>query len=200
MVIFVEECNQKKSPWLIPKNCDIQLYTLYYTTKKDLQKKLAFLQKRVPVYGMLPPSPPFLGLLCVNSMRLLLRNGADSLCLKDESGDHVEFAQWAVEHVRHLRVVSTKPCYLDLAQKTYRETGAVITISTVLQRDLAVDADQGVIYLKDKGLSPVSFKDLNTSLLYGDYCDKNQQTHSADVFVFENQKQVTLDFLNKIIC
>lgn len=192
-MVVVPKQDIRKGTWLVPLCESPRVYTLFYKNKADLDRKIRFLQNRVPLYGLEAVPKSFVSLLVKNTLLKCRPDLVDTVCIVSAgSGGESLIRHWCGMS-RRLLLVSDR--YDKLADELFEQTGAPVIKTFSPDTGFCIDLDKGYLYLRHKKLVPVGAGALDITALYGVYCDTQNADFFCDRWKFDNKREVSLSSL-----
>lgn len=192
-MVVVPKQDIRKGAWLVPLCESPRVYTLFYKNKADLDRKIRFLQNRVPLYGLETAPKSFVSLLVKNTLLKCRTESVDSVCIAvDRPGCDDLIRHWCGIS-RRVQLVSD--LYDDLAEALFDQTGAAVVKTCKPDTRFCIDLDKGCLYLHRKKLFPVGAGALDITALYGVYRDTQNADFFCDRWQFDNKREVSLSSL-----
>ena len=176
--------------WLVSLCESPRVYTLICKNDADLKRKIKFLQKHVPLYGLKPPPTDFVAEAVKRTFFTHGRDMVDTVCIVTNRGGCEDFIRRWYSLARRVLLVSD--LYGELAQELFDQTGATIIKTAHHDTGFCIDLNAGCLYLRHKRLVPAGAGTLDMAALYGVYRDSQKADLFCDRWQFDNKREISL--------
>jgi len=169
------------------------VYELWYQNDRELQKKLFFLQRRLPLYGTQQAPPDFLRQVITGSLYHTLLGVKKSICISDRSGEFENLILFAAGHAHTLKLHGSQKQYMDTAHLLQEVRGAEIIFTAEKDTGFCIDLQNCCLYLHGRKLTPLRHGMHSIDTLWGMCQDRGGGEYRCDIWQFENGRVCSLD-------